>query len=488
MPLVWSVGSDSAARPAARRRRSSQAPRTRRPRQGEGGGGRRPREEGASRSRKASVRPRARAASGGSARSGSCCSRRSAYLSFQATRNSHQFAAVVGTVTAWNFGEWAAAVRRRRPATATPARRPRHRPVAPRLVARCRAIVAVLAWVGSGSFYRMTGEGRTIGLGEEPLWFPHEAVRFAGRPEMPERFLSFHNGHASLFEYYHGPERKVYTDPRLEVIGAELYERYMELEQRILERQRPRLAGRARPDRPAGDPGRPRVQRASVAPRCSATPTGGASGSTRSPRCSSTTRPTEAVRPHAVDFAARHFRPGRRRPMPKACRADRLGEGVPELRHGDPPTRADLSRPLVWLGLDDCPEASARAIPNGRRRLEAARPDRDRPRALEPAGQSALSPPLRPGLRPLDRRATYALRRAQELAPDDFTTLMMLAKVFEDRRMDEAELSVLDPLVRLRPINLLPAEDPGREGGEARAAPGATRAVPAPDLGEPERP
>ncbi len=31
------------------------------------------------------------------------------YLSLQATRNSHQFAAVVGTVTAWNFGEWAAA-------------------------------------------------------------------------------------------------------------------------------------------------------------------------------------------------------------------------------------------------------------------------------------------------------------------------------------------------------------------------------------------
>ncbi len=35
-------------------------------------------------------------------------------LSMQATRNSHQFAAVVGTLTAWNFGEWAAAVRRRR--------------------------------------------------------------------------------------------------------------------------------------------------------------------------------------------------------------------------------------------------------------------------------------------------------------------------------------------------------------------------------------
>ena len=31
-------------------------------------------------------------------------------LSLQATRNSHQFAAVVGSVTAWNFAEWVAAL------------------------------------------------------------------------------------------------------------------------------------------------------------------------------------------------------------------------------------------------------------------------------------------------------------------------------------------------------------------------------------------
>ena len=103
--------------------------------------------------------------------------------------------------------------------------------ISPRLVA-FGAVVLVLLWVGSGQFYRMTGEGRTIGLGEEPLWFPHEAARFAGQPEMPERFLSFHNGHASLFEYYHGPERKVYTDPRLEVAGADLFTRYTDLGRR----------------------------------------------------------------------------------------------------------------------------------------------------------------------------------------------------------------------------------------------------------------
>src|SRR5439155_24597892 len=137
--------------------------------------------------------------------------------------------------TAWNFGEWAAAVRRRRAAFpgAGSGSRPASISLTPRLVAGA-AIVAVLVWVGSGWFYTMAGEKRTIGLGEEPLWFPHQAAQFAGRPELPGRFLSFHNGHASLFEYYHGPQRKVYTDPRLEVAGADLFERYQKLERAII--------------------------------------------------------------------------------------------------------------------------------------------------------------------------------------------------------------------------------------------------------------
>ena len=79
------------------------------------------------------------------------------------------------------------------------------------------AAVVLVVLVGSGYFFRMTGEGRTIGLGEDALWFPHQAARFAGNEGMPTHFLSFHNGHAALFEYYHGPECKVYIDPRLEV-------------------------------------------------------------------------------------------------------------------------------------------------------------------------------------------------------------------------------------------------------------------------------
>ena len=91
----------------------------------------------------------------------------------------------------------------------------------------------LVLWVGSGQFFRMTGEGRTIGFGEDAFRFPHQAAKFAGKAGMPSRFLSFHNGHAAVFEYYHGPERKVYTDPRLEVAGPDLFLRYNALEKRI---------------------------------------------------------------------------------------------------------------------------------------------------------------------------------------------------------------------------------------------------------------
>ncbi len=56
---------------------------------------------------------------------------------------------------------------------------------------------------------------------------------------MPDRFLSYHNAHASVFEYYHSPEREngpgrtVFTDPRLEIAGAELFDEYQKLGKNI---------------------------------------------------------------------------------------------------------------------------------------------------------------------------------------------------------------------------------------------------------------
>lgn len=154
-------------------------------------------------------------------------------LSLKATRNSHQFAAVVGTVTAWNFGEWAAALARRR------AEASRGRPsksalaLAPRLAVAGGVALTILL-VGTGQFYAWAGEGRTVGWGERPLWFPHAASKFAGSEGMPGRFLVFHNGHAGLFEYDNGPGRKVYADARLEVMGPEVYAKDRDLARDIV--------------------------------------------------------------------------------------------------------------------------------------------------------------------------------------------------------------------------------------------------------------
>ena len=88
-------------------------------------------------------------------------------------------------------------------------------------------------FVGSGLLNTIADEGRTIGLGEERLWHPHAAAKFAGSPGMPDRLIAYHLGDAGLYEFYHGPERKVWVDPRLEVMGPDLYESYINLEHRI---------------------------------------------------------------------------------------------------------------------------------------------------------------------------------------------------------------------------------------------------------------
>ncbi len=148
-------------------------------------------------------------------------------LSFKATRNSHQFAAVVGTITAWNFAEWAAEVARSRASRGRPITMGIGRGLA--FVATATLFVAT----ATGALYAWEGEGRTVGLGEERHWFPHAAVAIAGRPDMPQRSVCFHNGHAALYEYKYAPDRKTYADARLEVIGPELFKAYTDLQGKI---------------------------------------------------------------------------------------------------------------------------------------------------------------------------------------------------------------------------------------------------------------
>ncbi|AMV39760.1 tetratricopeptide repeat protein [Planctomyces sp. SH-PL62] len=373
-------------------------------------------------------------------------------LSFQATRNSHQFAAVVGTVTAWNFAEWAAARHARREAAGVDDGRSDG--IRPRLVALVALIFLTFA-VGSGLFYTWAGEGRVIGWGEEPLWFPHESAKFAGEPDMPDRFLSFHNGHASLFIYYHSPEKPggpgktVFTDPRLEVTGPQLYRRYLDLKEWIA-KDNPRW------QRELDAEGRPSI----LVDHEYNTETGAAllkSGRWRCVRFDTVSAVfvhesyEEAVAAHEVDFAARHFHPSTDvEPQGEAALiaaskgmrnyANFLGAGG----------RGDLARPMLWLALDYAWRV-VKAEPDsleGWKSIGYVEMIRD-PTAAAPRCRM----PFDPIFDLSTSRATYALRRASAIAPRDFLTLAVLQRSYENRGMLEPLLATLDRIRELRPIN-----------------------------------
>jgi tetratricopeptide (TPR) repeat protein len=373
-------------------------------------------------------------------------------LSLQATRNSHQFAAVVGSVTAWNFAEWVAA-RHQLAAAGDPARH-----VASGLKPRLATLITVavlLLWVGTGQFYAQTGEGRTIGWGEEPLWFPHEAVKFAGTAGMPDRFLSYHNAHASVFEYYHSPEREngpgrtVFTDPRLEIAGAELFDEYQKLGKNI--------AG----DQPGWEDELNRLGRPSIlVDHVDNAGIGASLLVSRHWKCV-WFDPIVAVflhdsyapvKTHTIDFGARHFQSAQATGPHGLAELLAAAKGVRNYLNFAV-GRGDAARPLVWLAQDYA------------RRIVETNPNS--PEGWKTLGQIELlrDPPAQPAPRfrlpfnpvfdlPLVR-ATYAFRRAVDLSPRDFMALLGLEQVFEARQMDEAELPVLDRLVEVQPINRL---------------------------------
>ena len=293
----------------------------------------------------------------------------------------------------------------------------------------------------------MTGEGRVIGLGEEPLFFPHEAARFAGQPGMPDRFLSFHNGHASLFEYYHGPERKVYTDPRLEVAGADLFKRYIDARKACSKKDLP--AGRPQLD----EMGRPVI----LVDHEHNWEIGATLLRSAHWRCvwfdaiaAVFVHDSNAsvVRAHAVDFAARHFRPD---PSSESRSIAELTASAKAFRSYAPavgPPGGELGRPFVWLGLDDARRLLRRA-PDSFDGWKLPWPDRVVSRAPDRARSRGFACSFDPVLDLSMVRATYALRRASELAPRDFSTLRSLQMAYDFRLMNEAALPVLDRLASL---------------------------------------
>ncbi|WP_240906955.1 tetratricopeptide repeat protein [Paludisphaera rhizosphaerae] len=372
-------------------------------------------------------------------------------LSFRATRNSHQFATVVGTVTAWNFAEWVGSLTAKRHAqgAATP-----HEGLRPRVLTLV-ALIGLIFAVASGAMYAWMGEGRVIGWGEQPLWFPHESAKFAGEAGMPDRFVSFHNGHASLFIYEHSPEKPggpgktVFTDARLEVTGAELYRRYLDLKDWITKddpRWQRELDGQGRPSILTDHEFNSEVGAHILS-----------SGRWRCVRFDAISAVfvhesyRDVVATHEVDFAARHFRPD---PSVEPQGTAALISASKGLRNYAAflgyTGRLDLSRTLTSLAFD----YARRVVENDPASLEGWKSIgyclllRD---ANAPSARCLA--PFDPVMDLSSFRATYAVRRAAMIAPGDFLTLALLKGIYENREMYEPLRPVFERILAHSPIN-----------------------------------
>ncbi len=380
-------------------------------------------------------------------------------LSLKATRNSHQFAAVVGTLTAWNFGEWAGAVRRFRdrtePQTASGSiGQAGTNWLLPRL-STIAVVSGLFVFVVGGWFYDLCGEKRTVGLGEEKLWFPHEAAEFLGKEGMPERFVAFHVGHASLAEYYNSPQRKGYVDARLEIVGPSLFRSYLELEDDIHPQKTTwenKLDGLGRPSVLIEHELHAIIGATLLASqhwKCVWFDLIGAvfvhdmyAG---------------IVNEHEVDFATRHFRKDPKGEPRSQDELIALSKAARDYLNFLPPHREDLNYPFIWAGLDAVLRLikTSPDIPEAWKYLGQIELSRIRAGSSVPPAFSMAFDPIR-DLAPA--RATYALRRATRLIPQDFTTLFGLGTSFSERRMFGEAKEALERVVRLQPINKLQAE------------------------------
>lgn len=393
-------------------------------------------------------------------------------LGFKATRNTHQFAAAVGAVTAWNLADWAAAWRARREAQAQP---PTFGAVLPRL-ATLACLAGAILLVGSGTYYAWAGEGRTIGLGEEPLWYPHAAVEAAGGPGMPERAVCFHNGHAALYEYRWGPDRKVFADARLEVIGPVVYEEYLTLQRQIASQAPGWEAALAAMGQPAvlvdlvqvGNGDMAATLLAAYGWRCVWFD---AVAAVFAP-------PTATGAAPSIDFAARHYHPDpATEPKGRAAwlATARALAGVSLVLQGR--GRGELARPMVLLGLDYA------------RRSRDAQPDDFA--AWKLVGQllgtfDLIGTPEQPSRRyasPFDpvfdlppARAVFGLQEARRRGPDDTRTLLTLGIVLQSAGLYEealpvwSRLTTLDPPQISRPNRLQAQAEARRQEAQARQA------------------
>lgn len=148
------------------------------------------------------------------------------FLGLQALQNASRFALVAGTITAWNLGEWTYQLLASRP----PGQWRNTWEWSLRLGLAGFLGLWIIALI-TDRYHDWTGERRHFALREQPLEFAHDAVVFAGRPELPDRALVYDLGQACLYTFHNAPEKKPFMDGRLEMPDQRTFETYIQVEQ-----------------------------------------------------------------------------------------------------------------------------------------------------------------------------------------------------------------------------------------------------------------
>ena len=135
------------------------------------------------------------------------------HLAWEASRNTNIFSLVAMVILSANVGD---------------VLRARRLGVAPQTEYRLQwgaaaCLVLLVGLVVSGAWNRLGEGNKPFGLGESEKWFIHDAAKFAGRPDFPQRAFVANNGQAAVYIYHNAPERRVFMDGRLEVCTLDTF-------------------------------------------------------------------------------------------------------------------------------------------------------------------------------------------------------------------------------------------------------------------------
>jgi tetratricopeptide (TPR) repeat protein len=378
------------------------------------------------------------------------------YLAIQAVRNVNLFGLVAGFVLAWNLGEWAGAVgesiRGRWPGACS----------VMGMGVRLALLLVVglgIITIGSGAFFRVTGEQRRLGLSEQPLAYAHEAARFAGRPGLPPRALALDLRQAGVYLFHNAPEHQLFMDARLEIPSRSTFETFVRVG-RLLNDGQP---GWAELLRRMGEPlvlldhgedaGAEATLLAEPGWRCLYFDEVASVFVSRRPEIDGSFP--------AVDFAARHFDDLAWRAIPPVPRG--LAEAMALVKL----TAAVRQRPglatnwpfrltLMLLAADRFQQAitAVASVPSSAAvaseywtLLGNCRWNMIADLSAPPAGPDELWDPAS-GV--LWAQATFGYRRALELNPDNVAAMLSLHDAFKARRMFDAQQQVVERLRQVR--------------------------------------